>query len=114
MFETRDGNDPEQNELWVQSKKLPKASPDPFYRKLDKTLSELGFTEDVREICRPAYAHEEKGGRPGIDPVVYFSKRKERHFLVHALILQWCLRAIVIVLNLCVLVSCFTEKFSCY
>jgi hypothetical protein len=26
----------------------------------------------VREICRPAYADATKGGRPGIDPAVYF------------------------------------------
>lgn len=72
MFETRDGLDSNQDEFWVQSKKLPKATPDPFYRKLEQTLGKLGFAEGVREICRPAYAHQEKGGRPGIDPAVYF------------------------------------------
>lgn len=72
MFETRDGLESNQDEFWVQSKKLPKATPDPFYRKLEQTLGKLGFAEGVREICRPAYAQEEKGGRPGIDPAVYF------------------------------------------
>jgi transposase len=26
----------------------------------------------VREICQPAYAEAARGGRPGIDPAVYF------------------------------------------
>ncbi|MDQ8192349.1 hypothetical protein [Roseibacillus persicicus] len=62
MFETRDGGQPDQDEFWVQSQKLPKVTPDPFYRKLNQTLNKLGFAEDVRGICRPAYADEAKGG----------------------------------------------------
>lgn len=72
MFEIRDGIQSDQDEFWVQSKKLPKSTADPFYRKLERTLEQLGFAQGVREICRPAYADEEKGGRPGIDPAVYF------------------------------------------
>ncbi len=32
----------------------------------------MGFAEEVRARCAPAYAEVERGGRPGIDPVVYF------------------------------------------
>ena len=32
----------------------------------------MGFAEGVWQICAPAYAQEKRGGRPGIDPVVYF------------------------------------------
>ena len=31
----------------------------------------MHFAEEVREICAPAYAEEQRGGRPGIDPAVY-------------------------------------------
>ena len=72
MFESRDGIRSDQEEFWVQSKKLPQATADPFYRKLEETLHSLGFAQGVRDICRSAYASEEKGGRPGIDPAVYF------------------------------------------
>lgn len=43
-----------------------------FYVKLDQTLKKMGFAEKVWELCLPHYAEEKKGGRPGIDPVVYF------------------------------------------
>ncbi len=34
-------------------------------------MEEIGFAERVYELCKPAYADVSKGGRPGIDPVVY-------------------------------------------
>lgn len=52
--------------------KLAKASPSRFYELLDGTLEAMGFGSQVREICEPAYADARRGGRPGIDPVVYF------------------------------------------
>jgi|GEM_PF-4964031 len=70
MFEHREDQD-RQEEFWVERKSLPRATPNAFYRKLDRALKEMGFAESVREICRPAYAEAEKGGRPGIDPAVY-------------------------------------------
>jgi len=32
----------------------------------------MGFAKEVWELCAPAYADVARGGRPGIDPVVYF------------------------------------------
>ena len=61
-----------QPQFWVETKRLPKATASTFYRKLDETLGQIGFTEGVREICKPAYADSSRGGRPGIDPAVYF------------------------------------------
>jgi transposase len=72
MFESRDRVSEDQQEFWVETRRLPKATASTFYRKLDDTLNDIGFIEGVREICRPAYADAEKGGRPGIDPAVYF------------------------------------------
>lgn len=48
------------------SSQLPQATASTFYRKLDETLDQIGFTTGVREICRPAYADASKGGRPVI------------------------------------------------
>ena len=70
MFERRDGR-VEQKELWIVAGELPAATPDAFYRRVNRTLKEMGFAEEVWKICRPAYAEAAKGGRPGIDPVVY-------------------------------------------
>lgn len=58
--------------MWVVRGKLPKASPNAFYEKLDKVLNDIGFARAIRGVCGPAYADEAKGGRPGIDPAVYF------------------------------------------
>src|SRR5215207_2664341 len=61
-----------QSEFWVMARQLPKATPSRFYELLNETLQEMSFAEQVWEICAPAYADAAKGGRPGIDPVVYF------------------------------------------
>ena len=50
---------------------LPPATPDQFYRRIDRTLERMGFAQEVWTICEPAYADPSRGGRPGIDPVVY-------------------------------------------
>jgi transposase len=62
----------EQKEFWVVADRLPKASPSRFYELLNGTLERMHFAEEVWGICAPAYAEEKRGGRPGIDPVVYF------------------------------------------
>ena len=61
----------EQSEFWVAANRLPKATPSRFYELVERTLQEMEFGAQVWELCRPAYAEEAKGGRPGIDPVVY-------------------------------------------
>jgi transposase len=70
MFERR-GKRPTQGELFVMSGELPEATPDAFYRRVDRTLESVDFARQVWEICEPAYADTSRGGRPGIDPVVY-------------------------------------------
>ena len=72
MFESRDPSKESQPQFWIETRKLPKATAGPFYRKLDATLDKIGFTQGVRDLCRAAYADASKGGRPGIDPAVYF------------------------------------------
>src|SRR4051812_7993806 len=71
MFERRSDAKAEQNEFWVVAKELPKATPDTFYRRVNRTLDGMGFAQQVWAICAPAYAEADRGGRPGIDPVVY-------------------------------------------
>ena len=70
MFEQRE-NRPEQKELWIVAGELPAATPDAFYRRVNQTLKKIGFAAEVWRICAPAYADASRGGRPGIDPVVY-------------------------------------------
>lgn len=60
-----------QSEFWVMASRLPQATPSRFYELVERTLQEMEFATKVWELCRPAYAQENKGGRPGIDPVVY-------------------------------------------
>lgn len=61
-----------QKEFWVMADRLPKSSPSRFYELVNGTLEEMEFAKQVREVCAPAYADATRGGRPGIDPVVYF------------------------------------------
>jgi transposase len=71
MFKPRQAADSQQ-EFWIETRRLPQAAASTFYRKLDETLGAIGFAEGVRGICQPAYADSACGGRPGIDPAVYF------------------------------------------
>src|SRR5258708_4291409 len=71
MFESRKKASV-QKEFWVVADRLPKARPSRFYQLLDRTLEEMDFAGQVRAMCTPAYAEVARGGRPGIDPVVYF------------------------------------------
>lgn len=48
MFESRDRVSEDQQEFWVETRRLPKATASTFYRKLDDTLNEIGFIEGVR------------------------------------------------------------------
>ena len=61
-----------QKEFWVTAERLPKANPSRFYELLNRTLEEMEFARQVWAMCAPAYADVSRGGRPGIDPVVYF------------------------------------------
>ena len=70
MFERRVGNE-EQKDFWIMAGELPEATPDAFYRRVNATLEKIGFAKEVWSICEPAYADASRGGRPGIDPVVY-------------------------------------------
>lgn len=70
MFEKR-GNEPRQEQFWIEAKALPAATPSRFYERVNATLAQIGFAEEVWKICEPSYAQAERGGRPGIDPVVY-------------------------------------------
>mgnify|MGYP003337762088 CR=1 FL=1 len=70
MFERRARSE-EQSELWVKAGELPSATPDAFYRRVNATLEKIDFAREVWAICEPAYAQPSRGGRPGIDPVVY-------------------------------------------
>ncbi len=70
MFARRERSE-KQDEFWVAADKLPAAAPSAFYRKLNTTLEKMDFARKVWAICEPAYADPSRGGRPGIDPVVY-------------------------------------------
>lgn len=72
MFERRVEAEGAQEEFWVLKGELPKATPGRFYQKVEVTLQRAGFAQALWKICEPAYAQVARGGRPGIDPVVYF------------------------------------------
>jgi transposase len=62
---------PDQEELWIARKDLPRAQATRFYDKLEETLEGLDFAENVHGLCEAHYTST-KMGRPPIDPVVYF------------------------------------------
>ena len=43
-----------------------------FLQQIERTFGSDGFARQVWALCEPAYREESRGGRPGIDPVVYF------------------------------------------
>jgi hypothetical protein len=55
MFESRDTRTESQPPFGIDARRLPKATAGTFYGKLEATLESIGFTADVREICRPVY-----------------------------------------------------------
>ncbi|MCA1790287.1 MAG: transposase, partial [Thioalkalivibrio sp.] len=62
-----------QSTLWIPTTDLPSTPANTFYERLDRALSKSGFGDSVRTLCEPYYESDQsRGGRPGIDPEVYF------------------------------------------
>ena len=61
-----------QQDMWVARQEIVPPRASGFYVKLNGTLKQMRFAEKVWELCLAHYAEEKKGGRLGIDPVVYF------------------------------------------
>jgi transposase len=71
MFRRKDTQ--QQASFWIASSDLPSAPANAFYRRLDRALDESGFGDAARALCKPFYESDaSRGGRPGIDPEVYF------------------------------------------
>ncbi|MDT8342746.1 MAG: transposase, partial [Longimicrobiales bacterium] len=66
--------DPEaQSSFWLPTDALPTSPATSFYQRLDRALAASGFGDAVRALCAPYYERDRsRGGRPGIDPEVYF------------------------------------------
>ena len=71
MFSKRQGEE-KQEEFWIERGRVSKPSSQGFYSKLNEHLAAMDFARQVWALCAPAYREESRGGRPGIDPVVYF------------------------------------------
>ncbi|HVQ21342.1 MAG TPA: transposase [Terrimicrobiaceae bacterium] len=71
MFSKRQGEE-KQEEFWIERGRVSKPSSQGFYGKLKEHLAAMDFARQVWALCGPAYREESRGGRPGIDPVVYF------------------------------------------
>lgn len=64
---------PAQEELWVARDQIKKSKGSTFYDRLAADLDKEGFGDHVRSLCEPYYHHDRGvGGRPPIDPEVYF------------------------------------------
>jgi transposase len=62
-----------QQSLWLPTAEIVSTPANGFYQKLDEALASFGFGDKVRALCEPFYCSDESaGGRPGIDPEVYF------------------------------------------
>jgi transposase len=62
-----------QQSIWISSIDIVSSPASNFYQKLDGALRSFGFGDKVRALCEPFYCSDETvGGRPGIDPEVYF------------------------------------------
>lgn len=71
MFQRKDAES--QPSFWISRSELPSTPVNTFYQRLDRALGETGFGDTVRELCAPFYESDSsRGGRPGIDPEVYF------------------------------------------
>ena len=63
----------QQQNIWIATSEIVSTPANSFYQKLDDALASFGFGEKVRTLCAPFYENDpSKGGRPGIDPEVYF------------------------------------------
>ena len=64
---------PAQEELWVARDQIKKRKGSTYYDRLAADLDKEGFGDHVRKLCEPYYHHDKgAGGRPPIDPEVYF------------------------------------------
>ncbi len=70
---------PEQGEFWVARDSIRAGRGKTFYDRLGDGLDKEGFGDFVRELCAPYY-HAEAGGRPPIDPEVYFKMLMAGYF----------------------------------
>jgi transposase len=70
MFSKRQAEE-EQGEFWIERARVSKPKSQGFYSKLNEHLGAMDFARQVWALCAPAYCEESRGGRPGIDPVVY-------------------------------------------
>jgi transposase len=62
-----------QGSFWTVKSEIVTGPGSAYYDRLDRSLIEAGFDRVVREMCQPYYSEDEsKGGRIGIDPLVYF------------------------------------------
>jgi transposase len=62
-----------QSSFWIRTSELPSTPVNTFYQRLDRALADTGFGDAVRELCARFYESDSsRGGRPGIDPEVYF------------------------------------------
>jgi transposase len=70
MFSKRQDEE-KQQEFWIERWRVSKGKSEGFYSKLNEHLAAMDFAGQVWALCAPAYCEESRGGRPGIDPVVY-------------------------------------------
>ena len=70
MFSKRQAEE-EQGEFWIERARVSKPKSQGFYSKLNEHLAAMDFARQVWALCAPAYCEEGRGGRPGIDPLVY-------------------------------------------
>ena len=62
-----------QASFWIATSALPVTPGHRFYEQLDRALTQSAFGDTVRAVCAPCYETDaRRGGRPGIDPEVYF------------------------------------------
>lgn len=64
--------DPPQASLWIATAELAPLPSHAFYARVDRALTNAKFADAVHAACAPYYEDASAGGRPGIDPVVYF------------------------------------------
>jgi transposase len=64
---------PPQQQLWIPTSEIVATPANVFLERLNTALASMQFGESVRALCAPFYQMDaRKGGRPGIDPEVYF------------------------------------------
>lgn len=62
---------PAQQGLWIARQDIKAGSSGGYFDKLGSVLDDAGFGDAVRKLCAPYYT-EGGGGRPPLDPEVYF------------------------------------------